>query len=68
MTCEHAEAAGGVHVGRRLARASLWTLAAVLHFAYRVTHFDVFSLAGAIAQTPGLAAVVALPALVPYLR
>jgi hypothetical protein len=38
-----------------------WTIAALAHFAYHVTHLDGFGVADAIAQTVGLGVVVALP-------
>jgi hypothetical protein len=38
-----------------------WTIAAVAHFVYHVTHLDGFDAADAIAQIVGLALVVALP-------
>jgi hypothetical protein len=41
-----------------------WTVAAVLHAIFHVTHLDGFSTGDAVAQTVGLLAVVALPVLV----
>jgi hypothetical protein len=40
-----------------------WTVAAVLHAYFHVTHLDGFSTGDAIAQTVGLLAVIALPLL-----
>ena len=40
-----------------------WSVAAVLHAAFHITHLDGFSTGDAIAQTSGLLAVIALPAL-----
>jgi hypothetical protein len=40
-----------------------WTVAAVLHADFHVTHLDGFSTGDAIAQTTGLVAVIALPLL-----
>lgn len=40
-----------------------WTVAAVLHAYFHVTHLDGFSTGDAIAQTTGLLAVIALPLL-----
>jgi len=38
-----------------------WSIAALVHFIYHVTHLDGFDTAAAIAQTVGLALVLALP-------
>ena len=40
-----------------------WTVAAVLHASFHITHLDGFSAGDAIAQTSGLLAVIALPVL-----
>jgi hypothetical protein len=40
-----------------------WTVAAVLHADFPVTHLDGFSTGDAVAQTVGLLAVIALPLL-----
>ena len=40
-----------------------WSVAAVLHAIFHVTHLDGFSTGDAIAQTTGLVAVIALPVL-----
>ncbi len=40
-----------------------WSVAAVLHAIFHITHLDGFSTGDAIAQTTGLLAVVALPVL-----
>ena len=40
-----------------------WTVAAVLHAGFHITHLDGFSAGDAIAQTAGLLAVVVLPVL-----
>jgi hypothetical protein len=40
-----------------------WTLAALLHFVFHVTHLDGFSAGDAIAQTAGLALVLILPSI-----
>ena len=40
-----------------------WTVAAVLHAYFHVTHLDGFSTGDAVAQTTGLLAVIALPLL-----
>ena len=40
-----------------------WTVAAVLHAYFHVTHLDGFSTGDAVAQTTGLSAVIALPLL-----
>jgi hypothetical protein len=42
--------------------AAAWSLAAVLHAGYHGLHLDGFGAGDAIAQTAGLAAVLALPA------
>jgi hypothetical protein len=38
-----------------------WSIAALVHFVFHVTHLDGFDAADAIAQTVGLALVLALP-------
>ena len=40
-----------------------WTVGAVLHAGFHITHLDGFSTGDAIAQTSGLLAVIALPVL-----
>jgi hypothetical protein len=41
--------------------ALAWSLTAAIHLLYHVTHLDGFTIADAIAQTVGLAVVLALP-------
>jgi hypothetical protein len=43
--------------------ASAWSVAALLHAGYHVTHLEGFDTADAVAQTAGLVAVLALPLL-----